>query len=124
MSTIESEVEFHSSQSAPSASRLSSPAIDAVIIGETFTVLPSGRTVICELTLRNGFTVRGSASVVSKENFDQTKGEELSREDARRKVWELEAYLVREREYIGQMLEECRGPDGGLMECTAGKEGA
>lgn len=79
------------------APRLSPADIDAAIVGETFTTLPSGKVMICELTLRNGFTVRGEAATVSKENFDEQIGQHISRENARSKVWELEGYLLQER---------------------------
>jgi hypothetical protein len=79
------------------APRLTPAKVDAVIAEETYTVLPSGRTMICELTLKNGFTVRGEASVVSKENFDEELGRKISREDARNKIWQLEAYLLKDR---------------------------
>lgn len=79
------------------APRLSPADIDAVIVGETFTVLPSGKAMVCELTLRNGFTVRGEAATVSKANFNEEIGKDVSRENARRKVWELEGYLLQER---------------------------
>lgn len=79
------------------APRLSPASIDAVIAGRTFTALPGGKCIVCELTLMNGFTVRGEASVVSKENFDREVGEKVSFENARRKVWELEGYLLQQR---------------------------
>lgn len=90
----EQEVEAQLQAKGLNAPRLSPERISSVIVGETFTILPSGRTTICELTLMNGFTVRGESSVVSRANFDQAIGERLSREDARRKVWGLEAYLL------------------------------
>lgn len=81
------------------APRLSPAKIDAVIVGETYTELPSGKCMICELTLENGFTVRGESSCVSKENFDLEIGRKISREDARKKIWGLEAYLLQQRLY-------------------------
>lgn len=79
------------------APRVTTADVDHAIVGETYTVLPSGRTTICELTLRNGFTVRGESSCVSIENFDAEIGRRISREDARQKIWQLEGYLLRER---------------------------
>ncbi len=79
------------------APRVSSDTIASVIIGETYTKLPSGRTLICELTLKNGYTVRGESSCVSIENFDLELGKKISREDAKNKVWQLEGYLLKEK---------------------------
>lgn len=78
------------------APRLTPDDIDAVIVSETYTTLPSGNVMVCELTLRNGFTVRGEASVVSKANFKEEIGRQISRENARNKVWELEGYLLQQ----------------------------
>lgn len=64
--------------------------VTAAIVSETFTVLPDGRTTICQLTLKNGFTVDGHSACVSKEMFNTEKGNKFAREAAVEKVW---AYL-------------------------------
>ena len=92
----ETEIENAIQEKGLNAPRLTPAKIDAVIKGKTFTKLPSGKTMICELTLTSGFTVRGESSVVSPENFDQEIGEEISYEDARNKIWPLEAYLLQQ----------------------------
>lgn len=46
------------------AQRVTMDDVLAEIVGETYTVLPSGRVTVCELTLKNGFTVRGESAVV------------------------------------------------------------
>lgn len=79
------------------APRLTPADIDAVIVGETYTVLPSGKVMVCELTLMNGFTVRGEAATVSAENFREDIGRCISRTNARNKVWELEGYRLQQR---------------------------
>lgn len=79
------------------APRLTPQRVDDVISSETYTKLPSGRTLICELTLSNGYTVRGESSCVSIENFDYELGKKISREDARNKIWQLEGYLLKEK---------------------------
>lgn len=66
--------------------------VEAMIVGETYTVLPSGKKVICELTLRNGFTVEGSAGVVDIANFDMELGKKFSRQRALDQVWMLAGY--------------------------------
>lgn len=81
------------------ATRLMPQDIDAKIVGETYTVMGDGRVMICELTLKNGFTVRGESSVISKSNFRKDIGMRVSRENARDKIWELEAYLLTEKLY-------------------------
>jgi len=79
------------------APRLCPADIDAVIVDETFTTMPSGKAVVCEITLRNGFTIRGESACVSKENFNKDIGMKISRDNARNKIWLLEGYLLQER---------------------------
>ena len=81
------------------APRLTPLGISKVIKKETFTMLPSMKVLVCELTLENGYTVRGEAAVVSPENFDLEIGQRISRENARKKVWELEGYLLQQKLY-------------------------
>lgn len=73
--------------------------VEAKIKNKSFTILPSGKTMICELTLENGFTVHGDASVVDKANFVQEIGEQISYKRAMDKIWEIEGYLMQERMY-------------------------
>lgn len=79
--------------------KVSPEDIQACIVSETFTTLPSGKVIICELTLRNGFTVIGKSAVVDRKNFDVFKGMEISRKRAVDEIWQLEGYLVQEELY-------------------------
>lgn len=93
----EQEIEKEINEKGLNAPRLTPSMIDDVIISETFTTLPSRKAMVCELTLINGFTVRGESACVSKDNFDQEIGEKISRENARNKIWELEGYLLQQK---------------------------
>ncbi len=77
--------------------KLSIEDIKSVIVSKTFTTLPSGKTIICELILKNGFSVRGESSVVSLENFVQEIGEKIAHDDAVNKVWQVEGYLLQQK---------------------------
>lgn len=103
--TIEREIQAK----GLTAPRLTPADIDATIVGETFTLMPSGKCLVCELTLRNGFTVRGEASVVSRENFDREIGEKVSRQKAKDQVWAFEGYLLQER--LAAKADAERGQD-------------
>ncbi len=93
----DTEIEKEICDKGLNAPRVTPDLIASIIIGETYTKLPSGRTLICELTLKNGYTVRGESSCVSVENFDLELGKKISREDAKNKIWQLEGYLLKER---------------------------
>lgn len=71
------------------------------VISETYTTLPSGKVMVCELMLENGFSVRGEAAVVSKENFNEEIGRSISKENAINSIWQLEGYLLQEKLYKG-----------------------
>lgn len=92
----ESSIENAIQEKGLNAPRLTPEAIDAKIKGRTFTNLPSGKCVVCELTLQNGFTIRGESACVSPENFDQEIGNEIAFKNARKKIWQLEGYLLQE----------------------------
>lgn len=81
------------------APRVTLQRVYEVITKEDYVMMPSGKTMICELTLTNGYTVRGEASVVSKENFDEEIGRRLSKQDAVDKIWQLEGYLLQQIQY-------------------------
>jgi len=81
------------------APRIKPEDVLAAIDSETYTITPSGRTTICELTLTNGFTVRGESSCVSMDNFDEAIGRTEARKKAIDKVWELEGYRLMQKLY-------------------------
>jgi len=98
----EQDIENKLQDKGLNAPRLSPELIDSVIVSETFTKLPSGKCLICELTLVNGFTVRGESACVSVANFDLEIGKEVSRKNARAKIWGFEGYLLQQRLYENQ----------------------
>ncbi len=97
--TSEQLIEQEIQEKGLNAPRLTPDHIDSVIIGETYTNLPDGRTVVCQLTLKNGYTIDGKSACVSKENFNQEIGNKIARQNAREKIWELEGYLLKQKLY-------------------------
>ncbi len=92
-STIEQEIQ----DKGLTAPRVTPGDIEAAIKGETYTVLPNGRTTVCQLTLDNGFTVEGISAAVSIENFDAEIGNKVARQNAVGKVWELLGFRLRDK---------------------------
>jgi len=87
------------------APRVTMDEVNAQIVGETYTVLPSGRVTVCELTLKNGFTVRGESAVVFIENNVPQTGREIARKNAVDQIWPLLGYQLRE-EWTRPVLTE------------------
>lgn len=65
------------------------------IKGCTYTVLPNGVTTVCQLTLKNGYSVEGYSACAAPENFNKQLGEQYSREMAERNVWPLLGYALK-----------------------------
>lgn len=77
----------------------------AAIVSETYTVLPNGRTTVCQLTLDNGFTVEGSSACVSLENFDADMGKLLAHGKAFEQVWPLLGFRLADQIYRDKAFE-------------------
>lgn len=86
--------------------------VEKAIVGETYTVLPDGRTTICQLTMTNGFTVDGKSACVSIEIFNKALGEKYSREQAVEKVW---SYLGYDLSTKVNMLKGAGEPTGMIL---------
>lgn len=68
----------------------------------TYTVLPNGRTTVCQLTLENGFSVEGQSGCVDPKEYNQFLGEKYAYEDALNNVWKFEGYLLAQRMFEAQ----------------------
>jgi hypothetical protein len=85
---------------APKRTTVTLNGIMDKIKGVTYTLLPNGRTTVCQLTLENGFTVEGQSACVDKNNFNAATGEKFAYEDAINNMWKFEGYLLAEELYL------------------------
>lgn len=69
------------------------------VVRTDYVIMPDGRTTICQITLKNGFTVRGESSCVDISNFNKAIGEKIAWENALDKIWQLEGYRLQQRRY-------------------------
>lgn len=103
MPNTENQTELEIQSKGLDAPRLAPNNIDAKIKSEEFHLLPHNITV-CILVLENGYKVTGlNHASVSPEYFDAEMGRNLAYQDARRKIWELEGYLLKENLYQAQL---------------------
>lgn len=65
----------------------------ALIASTTYTRLPSGKTIVCEITLVNGYTCHGLAHVVDLDNYDEERGKAAALAKATAGVWDVVALL-------------------------------
>jgi len=63
----------------------------------TYTVLPDGKTTVCQLHMENGYTINGHSACVDPANYNRALGEKYAYEDAINKAWPLEGYLLAEK---------------------------
>lgn len=96
--------------------RVTAERIEDLITAEAYCRFPDTTVIVCCLTLANGFSVIGHSACASPENFDQELGRQLAYADAKRKVWPLEGYLLKQ----WQLLENQGELDFGGEENTHG----
>jgi hypothetical protein len=82
------------------APRLTPANIDSVIKNTQYFRVEESTATICAITLTNGTVVTGMSACVSPENFDPEIGEQVAFDDARRKIWDLEGYLLKQRLWV------------------------
>jgi hypothetical protein len=112
MTTNEQKIESEIQAKGLNAPRLSPQMIDDAIVDEAYVYgdrwpqpeggFPTAQTAlgcltICVLVLKNGFTIVGKSACASPENFDAELGKKIAREDARRQIWALEGYALRNK---------------------------
>lgn len=76
--------------------RLTENDINSVIVGEEYHVF-DGILTICCLTLVNGYLVTGESACVSKATFNEERGRNIARDNAKQKIWSLEGYLLKQK---------------------------
>jgi hypothetical protein len=71
----------------------------------TYTLLPDGKTTVCQLHMENGYTINGHSACVDPANYNQALGEKYAYEDAINKAWPLEGYLLAEEIFKRNAVE-------------------
>ena len=89
--TIEQEIQ----RKGLTAPRVTPEKIDSVIKAADYYQFPNTTLTVCMLTLANGYHVIGESACADPANFDIELGKRIAREDAKKKIWALEGYLLR-----------------------------
>ena len=79
------------------APRLTPQQISDTIVKQQYIIIEDTTTTVCALTLKNGYIVTGTSAAVSKENFNEEIGREVSFDDARDKIWALMGFLLKNK---------------------------
>lgn len=76
--------------------KVTKDTIEAKITKVDYMVLPDSTVTLCNITLKNGYSVRGESACVDPRNFNIEIGKGLAYKDAFGKLWPLEGYLLAE----------------------------
>ena len=79
--------------------RLTMGDILDVIKSASYTRLGDSTTTVCQLTLKNGYTVTGESACIDPNLFNRTIGEKVAWDNAVDKIWALEGYLLTQRRF-------------------------
>lgn len=81
--------------------KLTKQAVESCIRNVTYTRLPSGCSIVCEITLPNLHRVHGIASVIDLENYDEKLGKEAAYAKALDELFKVLSYVKHESMYTG-----------------------
>lgn len=78
--------------------RVTLASIEDRIAGTEYLYPPSApHCTIAVVTMKNGFITTGISAPADPANYNEALGREFAREQAVKKIWEYEGYLLRER---------------------------
>lgn len=77
--------------------KVTKTSIEAKIAKVDYIVLPDSTVTLCNITMKNGFSVRGESACVDPRNFNVEIGKGLAYKHAFGMLWPLEGYLLAER---------------------------
>lgn len=80
-----------------SQTKLTPAQIEANIKTVTYTRLPSGKAIVCEITMVNGFVCHGISALVDLDNYDQDLGKQAAFNKAKSAVWDHLAFVIQEQ---------------------------
>lgn len=79
----------------PTPNHLTPDSIKATVKDVTF--IHEGVLTLAIMTLQNGYVVTGQSACADPANYDADLGNKIAYEDALKKIWPLEGYLLRQR---------------------------
>lgn len=64
-----------------------------------YLILPNTTVTICNITMVNGFSVRGESACIDERNFNMKIGQEIAYRNAFSQLWAFEGYLLAEKRF-------------------------
>ena len=90
--------------------KVTKDSIEAKIAKVDYLVLPESTVTLCNITLKNGYSVRGESACVDPRNFNFEIGKGLAYKQAFDRLWPLEGYLLAEHRWKTAQLPETPTP--------------
>lgn len=109
MSTLEDGDKLAASVQKPDHPRVTLEYLNSLIVsGEYFNPSFAPHVTIAALHCRNGFVLTGMSAPADPANYDAEVGKKFAYDDALRKLWAHEGYLLRERlnDQVSQVTPE------------------
>lgn len=94
------EAEVNAVLSACPGERVTLEYMQSRIASKDFTVLPDSTVTICNITLDNGYSVRGESACVDPANFNRGIGQHYAEKQAVDKLWPLFGFLLAEARFV------------------------
>ncbi len=88
--------------------KVTKDSIEGKIAKIDYLVLPDSTVTLCNITLKNGYSVRGESACVDPRNFNVEIGKGLAYKQAFDRLWPLEGYLLAESRW--QMTQPPQSP--------------
>lgn len=80
------------------APRMKKEYIESRVVGYEY-IMVAPTVMICQITLDNGFSVRGESACVNSKNFDKEIGEKISFDNAFKQLWALFGFMLAENQF-------------------------
>lgn len=90
------DADLKAALSACPGERVTLEYMQSRITDKDFTVLPDSTVTICNITLDNGYSVRGESACVDPANFNREIGQHYAEKQAMDKLWPLFGFLLAE----------------------------
>ena len=89
------DLQLDTALNASPAPRVTKEYMESRITEKTFTRF-SETVTVCQITLDNGYSVRGESACVNPANYNQGIGERIAYDEAFNKLWPLFGFLLAE----------------------------
>ena len=86
--------------------RVTPQDIEDSIKSASFYVFPDTCVTVCNITLTNGYSTVGFSACVHPENFDQEIGETVAYDNAKKEIWVLLGFRLKDALCAGEITDE------------------